>query len=172
MSVPRLLQFTAITVAVVAAASIVTAVVTGQRAAESGGPLASDVVAGVEVRREVGQTSTWGVYLRRPAAGAEAILESATVAQMQGDITVVAIVASRPSIQAVGTAAGFPPDGVPTIAVQGASAGAGDADRLQLLVGVRLDGKGGRIDGIRIRYTSEGRLYETVLPVWLSVAAD
>lgn len=156
----------------VAVTFAVTAVLLRAPVYESGGPLATDVMAGVEVRRETGQTSTWGVYLRRPAGGDDAMLEAAEAAEVKGAVTVVGIMASRPSMQAVGTAAGFPPDGVATFAVRDALAGTGDADRLQLLVGVRLDGQAGRIDGIRIRYTAGGRRYETVLPVWFSVTSN
>ena len=109
---------------------------------------------------------TWGSVLPSNPTDADIVIESIEPSAPVSGLTILGIGASDPRHGAVGTAASYPPPGINPAVVAGGviTPRDGASPVLQVVVGFRLDDpRGGRVAGLRIRYTTAGRRYETVL---------
>ena len=134
---------------------------------ERGGPLATLRETRVTTHASPGQLITWGTVLPTNATDHDIVIESIEPIAPVTGLTIVALGVSDPRNGAVGTSAGYPPAGVAPRPIAGTvlSPRDGGSPFVQVVLGVRLDDPagGGRVDGLRIRYATNGRRYETVL---------
>jgi hypothetical protein len=132
---------------------------------ESGGPLASPRETSVTTHARPGAILTWGTVLPTNPTAADIVIESIEPSAPAVGLTILGLGVSDPRRGAVGTAATYPPPGITPTAVPGSviTARDGPSPFLQVVVGFRLDDQEGRIEGLRIRYATAGRRYETVL---------
>jgi hypothetical protein len=133
---------------------------------EEGGPLASARETSVTTHARPGTAMTWGTVLPSNPTAADIVIESIEPSTPVVGLTILGIGVSDPRRGAVGTAATYPPPGISPKPVAGSviTPRDGAAPFLQVVVGIRLDDpRQGRIAGLRIRYATAGRRYETVL---------
>jgi hypothetical protein len=140
---------------------------------ESGGPLASPRETSVTTHALPGAVMTWGTVLPTNSTAADIVIESIEPSAPAVGLTILRLGVSDPRRGAVGTAATYPPPGITPTAVPGSviTPRDGPSTFLQVVVGFRLDDKEARIAGLRIRYATAGRRYETVLSDALIVEA-
>lgn len=140
------------------------------------GPLVAPSSIGLSFPVPPGAAATWGViFPYNPTDGDLTVLDVAPVGTSGLDVLgVVAVDAGEGTIV---NAIGFPPPGLRTRPVQGATlppAARGVSD-FEVLVGFRLrdDSSVGSIDAIRVEYaTASGERYEVMLPWTLEVTAS
>lgn len=133
---------------------------------EPGGPMASDRETRVTTHARPGSTITWGTVLPTNPTDHDIVIESIVPSEPVSGLTILGLGVSDPRRGAVGTAARYPPLGITPLDVAGAvmTPRDGPSPFVQVVVGIRLDDPTeGRIAGLRIRYTIDGRRYETVL---------
>jgi hypothetical protein len=141
------------------------ALVLARGAYEAGGPLASPRESSVTTHARPGAIMTWGTVLPSNPTASDLVIESIEPSAPVVGLTILGIGASDPRRGAVGTAATYPPPGVTPATAVGSviTPRDGPSPFLQVIVGFRLDDPEGRIAGLRIRYVTAGRRYETVL---------
>ena len=162
----RLALALALLVALAAVVLVVTAVGSGRGGYEAGGPLASDRETRVTTHARPGSAITWGTVLPTNPTAHDIVIESIVPSEPVSGLTVLGLGVSDPRQGAVGTADRYPPLGITPLAVAGAvmTPRDGPSPFVQVVVGIRLDDPTeGRIAGLRIRYATAGRRYETVL---------
>lgn len=138
----------------------------GRGGYEPGGPLASDRETRVTTHARPGSAITWGTVLPTNPTDLDIVIESIVPSEPVSGLTVLGLGVSDPRQGAVGTADRYPPGGITPLAVAGAvmTPRDGPSPFVQVVVGIRLDDPNeGRIAGLRIRYATDGRRYETVL---------
>jgi hypothetical protein len=150
--------------ATLAGAALV-ALVLNRSGYELGGPLASPRETSVTTHARPGKSMTWGTVLPSNPSEADIVIESIEPSAPVLGLTILGIGVSDPRRGAVGTAATYPPTGITPTSVAGSviTPRDGPSPFLHLVVGFRLDDPEGRIAGLRIRYTTAGHRYETVL---------
>jgi hypothetical protein len=151
---------------VLAGVVLVVGVGGGRGGYESGGPLASDRETRVTTHARPGSVITWGTVLPTNPTNHDIVIESIVPSEPVSGLTVLGLGVSDPRRGAVGTADRYPPLGITPVDVAGAvmTARDGPSPFVQVVVGIRLDDPTeGRIAGLRIRYATDGRRYETVL---------
>ena len=152
-------------VAVFAIAAVL-AIAMSRNGYQQGGPLASPRETSVTTHARPGSSMTWGTVLPSNQTDADIVIESIQPSAQVVGLTILGIGISDPRRGAVGTAATYPPTGITPTTVAGSviTPRAGPSPFLQVVVGFRLDDPaGGRIEGLRIRYATAGRRYETLL---------
>jgi hypothetical protein len=136
------------------------------------GPIQAAGAAGVEAPLEVGKIGTWAMPLPFNETAAEIDIESVDVLNAQG-LTILGVKASYPGpSDGIVFVPGYPPDGLPSEAIEHAKLHVFGSSReiLQVLIGVQRGGAGpGSIDGLRVRYVAGGQEYETTFPWTLRV---
>jgi hypothetical protein len=144
---------------------VIAAVLLAPTGYEKGGPLASSRVTSVTTHARPGMPMTWGTVLPTNPVDSDIVIESIEPSEPVSGLTILGIGVSDPRRGAVGTAATYPPPGITPTAVAGSviTARDGPSPFLQVVVGFRLDDPKGQIAGLRIRYATAGRRYETVL---------
>jgi hypothetical protein len=133
---------------------------------EQGGPLASDRETRVTTHARPGSAITWGTVLPTNPTDHDIVIESIVPSEPVSGLTVLGLGVSDPRRGAVGTADRYPPLGITPLDAAGSvmTPRDGPSPFVQVVVGIRLDDPSeGRIAGLRIRYATDGRLYETVL---------
>jgi hypothetical protein len=152
--------------AALAAVALVVAVGGGRGGYEPDGPLASDRETRVTTHARPGSTITWGTVLPTNPTDDDIVIESIVPSEPVSGLTILGLGVSDPRRGAVGTADRYPPLGITPVDVAGAvmTARDGRSPFIQVVVGIKLaDPREGRIAGLRIRYATGGRRYETVL---------
>lgn len=138
----------------------------GRSSYDPGGPLASDRETRVTTHARPGSVITWGTVLPTNPTDTDIVIESIVPSEPVAGLTVLGLGVSDPRRGAVGTADRYPPLGITPVDVAGAvmTPRDGPSPFVQVVVGIRLDDPTeGRIAGLRIRYTTDGHRYETVL---------
>jgi hypothetical protein len=138
----------------------------GRGGYEPDGPLASDRETRVTTHVRPGSVITWGTVLPTNATNHDIVIESIVPSEPVSGLTVLGLGVSDPRRGAVGTADRYPPLGITPLDAAGAvmTPRDGPSPFVQVVVGIRLDDpREGRIAGLRIRYATDGRRYETVL---------
>jgi hypothetical protein len=132
---------------------------------EVGGPLANSRETSVTTHSRPGVPMTWGTVLPTNPTEANIVIESIEPSAPAIGLTILGIGVSDPRRGAVGTAATYPPTGITPTAIAGSvvTPRDGPSPFLQVVIGFRLDRPKGHIGGLRIRYATAGRRYETVL---------
>jgi hypothetical protein len=151
-------------VAVLAGVAII-AILLPRSGYETGGPLASIRDTSVTTHARPGARMTWGTVLPQNPTNTDIVIESIEPSAPVSGLTILGIGVSDPRRGAVGTAATYPPPGITPTIVAGSviTRPDGPSPFLQVIVGFRLDDPEGRVAGLRIRYATGGRRYETVL---------
>jgi len=159
-------RIAALVVAAAAVGALVAAFLLTRTGYEPGGPLASNRETSVTTHARPGTPMTWGTVLPENPTAADIVIESIEPSAPASGLTILGIGVSDPRRGAVGTAARYPPPGITPLDVAGAvmTPRTGSSPFVQVVVGIKLDDpREGRIAGLRIRYSTEGRRYETVL---------
>lgn len=145
---------------------LVATVGAGHGGYEPGGPLASDRETRVTTHARPGSAITWGTVLPTNPTDHDIVIESIAPSEPVSGLMVLGLGVSDPRRGAVGTADRYPPLGITPLAAAGVvmTPRDGPSPFVQVVVGIRLDDPTeGRIAGLRIRYATDGRRYETVL---------
>ncbi|HEV8280402.1 MAG TPA: hypothetical protein VGQ02_00975 [Candidatus Limnocylindrales bacterium] len=156
----------ALVVAAAAVGVVAAAVLMTRSGYEPGGPIASARETSVTTHARPGTPMTWGTVLPENPTAVDIVIESIQPSAPASGLTILGIGVSDPRRGAVGTAASYPPPGITPLDVAGAvmTPRTGSSPFLQVVVGIRLDdSREGRIAGLRIRYLTGGRRFETVL---------
>jgi hypothetical protein len=154
-----------IAVVAVLAGVAITALLHPRSGYETGGPLATVRETSITTHARPGARMTWGTVLPQNPTNADIVVESIEPSAPVSGLTILGIGVSDPRRGAVGTAATYPPPGITPTTVAGSviTPRDGPSPFLQLVVGFRLDDPEGRVAGLRIRYATGGRRFETVL---------
>lgn len=137
----------------------------------SGGPLAWPSEYGVETHLPRGGIGSWGIVLPPFEEGGPVAIESVEPFGEVTGLTILDTLASDPAGMAIGMARGYPEPAEAFHPVPGSTISnrSGPSPHLQIVFVVRLDAEEGHIPAVRVRYSSDGQRYETVLAWWLTV---
>jgi hypothetical protein len=158
--------------AVAALVAVLVAAASGYFGNRTGGPLGGWNGAGVTWRAAAGETVSWAMPLPDNPTTTDILIDSITAVGVDGFEMLGVRVSTDGCADMPTIATTFPPQGVSTVAPQGAILGAlSKPCDLHVLFGVRRlqAGAPGRIGGIQIRYHFGGASYEDVLPWTLEV---
>lgn len=137
----------------------------------TGGPLAWPGEYGVEAHLAPGGIGSWGIVLPTFDEGGPVVIESVEPSGEVTGLTIIDTLASDPAGSAIGFTLGYPEpaEAFHPVARSTISNRSGPSPFLQIVFVVRLDSEEGRIPAVRVRSTSGGQRYETVLAWWLLV---
>ena len=144
------------------------------RSTPEAGPWEASSSTTVEFPLPPGQPATWGSMLPPNLTGSDITIQSIDPVGVDG-LKVLGTLASDAGVDgSLVNALGFPPAGISTFPPKGAIQPAGPTTtQLQVLVGISQPGgrDKGTINGLRVRYEIDGKVYETEFPYKLGITA-